>query len=55
MIRTDYDVWYCATCHREWVVPSLPHNAACPICGKPGWWKRFTAGRAYHFKVAGSA
>ncbi len=35
------DIWWCAHCDREWTVASLPHNPACPRCGKGGWWRRF--------------
>ncbi len=45
--RTDYDVWRCTTCHREWVTPSLPHNSQCPTCGAHGWWQRFQQGEPY--------
>ena len=35
------DAWWCAQCKAEWTVPSLPHNPACPRCGRGGWWRRF--------------
>ena len=35
------DVWWCAQCKAEWTVASLPHNPACPTCGRGGWWRRF--------------
>ncbi len=52
--RTDYDVYWCQTCDREWTVPSLPHNPNCPRCGTGGWWRRFTTGAPYEVTYATS-
>jgi hypothetical protein len=51
MQSTDYDLWRCAKCGRETVVPSRPHQHV-ECCGTGMFWDRFLVGEPYSWTPA---
>lgn len=49
-MRTDYDLWKCATCHRQLIQPSVPHSPP-KCCGTGMWWIQFLEGEPYQVSV----
>jgi len=50
MLCSDYDLWVCARCGRQSVIPSRPHKA--PRCCDTGMlWKQFLIGEPYNWPV----